>query len=257
MTINKHGLPRTVPEGIKRQIRQRCGFGCVICGLGFYEYEHFDPDYCDAHEHNPDGMTLLCSQCNQKRARNRLSAKTVAEANNNPKCLQQGFAHEMFDFHSEPLRIVFAGNTFYNCLHLIMINGTPILSVEPSPDENKPILLSGLFCDSAGRESLRIIENEWIVDSGYWDVECEGPKIIIRSAPRKICLALRMLPPEGIVIERLEMFYQGVFLKGNENVLEICYDGKNWHRWSGVSMKNFDVAISFIHGPLVANDACY
>ncbi|MXF04188.1 hypothetical protein FQ041_25950, partial [Escherichia coli] len=71
--INKHGLSRRIPETIKRQIRQRCGFGCVICGFGFYDYEHFKPDFVDAKIHDPNGMTLLCSQRNQKRARGRLS----------------------------------------------------------------------------------------------------------------------------------------------------------------------------------------
>ncbi|MHB0562224.1 hypothetical protein ACX3RA_15640, partial [Escherichia coli] len=60
--INKHGLSRRIPETIKRQIRQRCGFGCVICGFGFYDYEHFKPDFVDAKVHDPNGMTLLCSQ---------------------------------------------------------------------------------------------------------------------------------------------------------------------------------------------------
>jgi hypothetical protein len=76
--VNKHGLPRSIPSHIKQEIRQRCGFGCVICGFGFYDYEHFDPDFVDAKSHSPEGMTLLCSQCNQKRARKRLSVATVA-----------------------------------------------------------------------------------------------------------------------------------------------------------------------------------
>ena len=109
---NKHGLSRTIPGPVKRIIRQRCGFGCVICGLGFYDYEHFDPDFADATEHNPEGMTLLCSQCNQSRGRGRLSRETVAKANKNPKCLREGYANEMFDFHSEPIEIKFAGVSF-------------------------------------------------------------------------------------------------------------------------------------------------
>lgn len=256
MTINKHGLPRTVPESIKRQIRQRCGFGCVICGLGFYEYEHFDPDYCDAHEHNPDGMTLLCSQCNQKRARNRLSAFTVAEANKNPRCLQQGFANEMFDFHNKPLEVIFGGVRFYDCKHLIEINGTPIFSVESS-DDNSPILLSGVFCDSLGRESLQIKKNEWMVNSGSWDVECVGPRIIIRSAPRQISLILKMCPPEGIVVERMEMFYDGVWLKGTQDDLLVCYDGKSWQHWFGCNVSHCTIGISFSNRLSAANENIY
>lgn len=30
---NKYGLTRDIPEDVKRKVRKRCGFGCVICGL--------------------------------------------------------------------------------------------------------------------------------------------------------------------------------------------------------------------------------
>lgn len=30
--INKQGISRDIPDPIKRDVRQRCGFGCVICG---------------------------------------------------------------------------------------------------------------------------------------------------------------------------------------------------------------------------------
>ena len=76
----KYWLIRTVLADVKRAIRQRCGFSYVVCGLGFYDYEHFDPDFQDATEHNPRGMTLLCSQCNQKRARSQLPAMPGAIA---------------------------------------------------------------------------------------------------------------------------------------------------------------------------------
>lgn len=142
---NDHGLPRTIPEGVKREIRQRCGFGCVICGLGFYDYEHFAPDFVDATDHNPAGMTLLCPRCNQNRARGRLSRETVAEANQNPVCIRNGHANEMFDFHSDPIAVVFAGVTFYDCAHLIMVNGRSLLSVRPPQEVSSPMLLSGCF----------------------------------------------------------------------------------------------------------------
>ena len=256
-TKNRHGLSRRVPADVKRVIRQRCGFGCVICGFGFYEYEHFDPDFADATQHNPMGMTLLCSQCNQKRARGRLSAESVALANNNPKCLEQGFANELFDFHSEPLEIIFGGMEFYNCKHLIVVNERPILTVQPSPMPNSPMLLSGVFCDEMGRDMLKIKENEWSVKSDNWDVDIEGPRIIIRSAPRQISLVLKMNPPKGIIVERLDMTFEGVRFKGDEQTLQFTMDGSNWHKWSGCSVRNGYVGIAIETRPRAANDPVY
>lgn len=255
--INKYGLPRHIPAPVKREIRQRCGFGCVICGFGFYDYEHFDPDYVDAKSHNPAGMTLLCSQCNQKRARGRLSAATVAAANATPKCKQQGFSSEMFDFHPNPIAISIAGVTFYNCRHLIAVNGIPLLSVQPSFKEGLPVLLSGIFFDSVGRETFTIKDNAWSVDSEYWDVECEGPNITIRSAPGEIVLVIKMNPPSELSIERINMNYQGVHFRGGKGLLEISLDGKSWDRFRGVGMSNCKYGIFIENGPGAANDPIF
>lgn len=163
----------------------------------------------------------------------------------------------MFDFHNEPIKIVFAGVTFYDCQNLIVVNERPILSVQPSIEDGAPVRLSGVFCDSHGRETLIISENEWSVDSGNWDVECEGPRIVIRSAPRRIALVLRMNSPQGIIIERIDMFFEGVQFKGDENILKFSVDGKNWEKWTGCSMSHCNVGIAINTWPVAANDAVY
>jgi hypothetical protein len=44
---------------MKREIRQRCGFGCVLCGIRIYQYDHII-DYAQVQEHTADNITLLC-----------------------------------------------------------------------------------------------------------------------------------------------------------------------------------------------------
>ncbi len=255
---NKHGLPRTVPAHVKREIRQRCGFGCVVCGLAFYDYEHFDPDFADATEHNPAGMTLLCTQCNQKRARGRLSAQTVAAANADPKCLQQGFSNDWFDFSSEPIEVVFAGVSFYDCRYLIVVNGCPLLQVAPPIEPGQPVRLSGLFADANGKVTLRIRDNDFSVDSENWDVENVGPRITIRLGQGDISLVLRTDPPKRLIVERLEMQFQGVYFRGNMDVLEFSIDGgKGWHRWQGCSVAHCGIGIEINNAPRAANDPIY
>jgi hypothetical protein len=43
--VNKYGWPRDIPDDIKRFVRQKDGFGCVHCGRGIYQYDHFDPEF--------------------------------------------------------------------------------------------------------------------------------------------------------------------------------------------------------------------
>lgn len=242
--INKYGLGRTVPAAVKREIRSRCGFGCVICGLAYYDYEHFAPDFKDARAHNADGMTLLCMQCNQKRARGTLSVETVTRANLNPKCKQEGFASEMFDFGPEPVEVKFAGVTFYDCAVLIQIYGVDLLSFSPPKEEGGPVLFSGFLADSSGATTLKIVDNEWFAGDENWDVEVVGPQITIRRGPGDIALQLKVAPPHAIHIDRIDMNIDGYFLQGDEKSLRISRDGKNWSTFGAVGMSHCPVGIS-------------
>jgi hypothetical protein len=240
---NKFGLERKIPESIAREVRQRCGFGCVICGLSLYDYEHFDPDFKEATAHNTSGITLLCMQCNQKRNRKVLSVETVKCANENPKSLQQGFSNEAFDFGSNPIEIVFAGVTFINCDHWIRIDGTPILSIKNPEQNHAPYRLSGLFCNDVGEETLEITDNKWSVSTDNWDVECKGAKITIRKGSRDIVLVLKSDPPRKLIIERLNMYFKGIFLRGDQDVLRISDDGITWIEFQDIVTENFPVGI--------------
>ncbi|MFX1675233.1 hypothetical protein PWR63_23785 [Paraburkholderia sp. A2WS-5] len=251
---NRYGLSRRVPAGVRREVRRRCGFGCVICGLAYYDYEHFDPDFVDAREHNPAGMTLLCPNCNQKRARGRLSADTVATANANPKCLQQGFASELLDFASEPIDVKFAGVSFYDCRHLIVVNGIPILSVAPPAEPGLPMRLSGIFTDDTGRVTLKIDNNRFSVNPENWDVECTGPRIRILSARGEVALHLEMDPPNGIAIEQLNMSFGGAHLRGNSDILELSIREGQWNQLQQVSVARCHTGIAINVGPAAAND---
>jgi len=256
--VNKYGLPRRVPEPVQRAIRQRCGFGCVICGLAFYDYEHFDPEYADAKTHNPEGMTLLCSQHNQNKERGRLSTESVRRANDNPKCLQQGFSSEFFDFHNDPIRVSFSGVNFYDCQHLIIIHGVPVLSVSPPEDIGGPVRLSGFLCDSQGRESISIVNNQFAVNSGNWDVDIRGNVVTFREKLREISLQIKLDPPRGIVIEKINMLFRGVRLKGDQDKLEISYNnGQSWIRFSSCSMSHGYAGIVIGGQAIAANDESF
>lgn len=242
-SINKYGLSRTIPSSIKREIRKRSGFGCVICGFAWYDYEHFNPDYKDASKHNSDGMTLLCMQCNQKRRRGVLSAATVSLANKNPKCLQEGYSFEQFDLASNDLDISIAGTHYLNCENLIQINDMPILSLNRS-EEKETISISGIFYNSKGKKSLIIKENEWNALIDNWDVECKGNRIIIRDDLGNISLKIRIEPPSKIIVEKIDMKYKKILLNGNESVLKVSMDnGKNWNSLKSVSITNCKVGI--------------
>ncbi len=59
MSKNKHGLGRDIPRAVKTEIRERCGFGCVMCGQIPYDYDHLATPFIEATEHDPDDIVLL------------------------------------------------------------------------------------------------------------------------------------------------------------------------------------------------------
>jgi hypothetical protein len=241
---NRHGLKRAIPEDVKREIRRRCGFGCVVCGLGYYEYEHFNPDFKDAKEHSAEGMTLLCSQCNQKRARKTLSVETVVLANGNPKCKQAGFASERYDFWTDPVEVKIGGLTFLDCAALIRVNGVDILSFRAPENEGEPVRFSGFFSDNSGDGILNIVDNVWHAGGNSWDIETVGPVITFRRALGDISLKIRVKPPGAIVVEKIDMVYDGVFFRGGENFLSISFNGRDWQKFIGCNAIGGDVGIS-------------
>jgi hypothetical protein len=242
---NQHGLSRHIPSDIRMKVRKRCGFGCVLCGTALYDYEHFDPDFKDATEHKDAGITLLCMQCNQKRARGTLSVESVRAANENPRCLQQGFASESFDFGVDPIEVALAGVTFTACPILIQVNGYSLLSIDAPQQKAEPFRMSGLFADENGQITLSIKDNVWSVGDDNWDVECIGPRITIRKGKGDVSLVLRQEPPKRMVVEQLNMQFEGVYLRGTTDLLETSFDGKNWRKFSSVSMSNCAVGMAF------------
>ncbi len=78
--LNKYGLSRRIPAEIRRDVRQRSNFGCIICRRGFYQYEHIDPPYENAKEHNPENICCLCGACHDAVTRGQLSKRMIKNA---------------------------------------------------------------------------------------------------------------------------------------------------------------------------------
>lgn len=215
---NRHGLSRDIPEPIKRQVRQNCGFGCVVCGASIIEYEHVDPEFADATEHDAVKITLLCPQCHTKVTTGMWSKEKIKEAQSNPKCKQTGFSNEIFDLKSHPT-LLFGGIICTKCYIPIMVKGTPLFHFAAGEEPGAPFRLSETFCDSDGALSLEIKDNEWFALSSNWDVEISGRTITVRDAPRHISLKLTAHPPDSLIVEKLDMLLSGYHFIADEGVL--------------------------------------
>jgi hypothetical protein len=209
---NRHGLSRRIPSEIEREIRRQCGFGCVVCGCLIYTYEHIDPEFKDAKEHDPAKMALLCEKCHGHVTHRRWSKEKIKEARENPKCKQQGFASESewFDFGDGLPQIKVGGAQFLFSTCILRIFGQQLLAIRPPDEAGGPPRITGLFYDRDGNPTLTIEDNHWKVDGGVWDVTVIGPTITIRRGPGDIALVLRTEARRLISIDRMEMMFHCV-----------------------------------------------
>jgi hypothetical protein len=213
--INRFGLTRDIPDPIEREVRQRCGFGCVICGVAIYTYEHFNPPYKDAKVHDPKGITLLCGRCQDKTSRGQLSKQTIAEADAAPVARRKGYSFDVFDVGNvQPVIIV--GSVGFRCERAIMIGEATILGAKPPEEPGGPFRLTAMLCNKTSQEILKITDNVWRVPADNWDVQVEGQRITIRNQRSDIALVLRMEPRDLLVVERLRMFYRGALITCSE-----------------------------------------
>src|SRR5437016_5533012 len=99
--LNKYGLTRRPPAEVRRQIRQECNFGCVCCGLAIAQYEHIDPEFHEAKEHDPAKMAYLCGGCHDRVTRGVWSKAKVKADRKQPWAKQKGHCHDAFDIGAD------------------------------------------------------------------------------------------------------------------------------------------------------------
>lgn len=228
---NKYGLRRHIPNAKKRTVRQKCGFGCVVCGSALYQYHHVDP-FVSVTEHDPSRIILLCLECHGRVTSGLLSRQTVEKSALSPKCLEKGFSSFPLDMNSNgdsasDIRVIMGTTTFINVTSFININNQSMFLISPAEVSGAPARLSALFYDTSGFQIARIDKNEWQSASGNWDVEIVGRRIIVRQKIGELCLMLRSEPPDTLVVEKLNMTYQGFRVTADAQRVSIWWPGED------------------------------
>jgi hypothetical protein len=244
--VNQFGLSRDIPSPIKREVRKRCGFGCVVCGSFTYQYHHYNPPFRTARFHNPEGIILLCSNCHARVTKGLLSNGTVAKAANNPKCLEQGFSHFPLDIGDHFPLIHLGTTTFIGNPTVIKAFGNRLLAIDEPEEIGGPFRISAEFYNRKGHETCRLVENEWQGFSSNWDITGVGEVITVLSASGDIALRLRTISSNNeFLIEKLNMFYRGFRIILNNKGLTTTYlpDGRMWFQLGGATFVGNEAAI--------------
>ena len=245
MSTKPSKLTRHIPESVKLQVRQECGFGCVICGCAIIEYEHFGPEHKDANDHKAEGIALLCPTCHSKKTRGFINNERVSEARQSPKPIQDGKSHLALDVFDGPMRVRIGETVFEDVANLIEVDGESFLSIKKPTGEGLPPLITARFLDRDGKDVAKIVDNEWVGDSSAFDIRFRAQKVQVRSDRRQIDLELFVEDPSTLVVTRLDMKVGEKRIKGRagKRFSVISPNGTIEKAFTDRVVKDVDVAI--------------
>lgn len=204
-----------IPESIRREVRQRCGFGCVLCGLPLITYEHME-GWAKVQRHVASEITLLCDQHQRERTNGLLTVEQVRAADANPINIGRGVStpyglHFELDAH-RTVHAVIGGNRFSTSKQtesaLIAVDDTDLVWV--AIDDQGGVYLHMNIFDENNNLALVVVRNEVQYRSSIWDVTFEGTTLTLREAAKALLLEVRFLPPRTISIDRGSLLYNGV-----------------------------------------------
>ncbi len=234
MTANRNNLNRSIDAATKRTVRQRCGFGCVICGSGIIQYHHFDPPFAEATRHDPSGITLLCGRCHDRAERGIISVAQVSEANLSPWCKQSGYSRDLLFIGDGNIPVRF-GSSRVRAATVVMFDDNVIFGLSRPEELRGPLRLNAVITDEGEAELLRIVDSEWQIGIERYDIRTAGDTLTVNDAPGDIVLEMSLAAGAEIQIRRLRMKYRGFSIAAdNSSFTLVAPDGATFKHVSDV-----------------------
>ncbi len=184
-----------IPESIKREVRQQCCFGCAICGMPFFQYDHIE-EYADVKEHTADNLVLLCPNHHSAKTTKKLSKERIREAKIRPfnatRSHTSGFKVEP----SKRLITMLGSNTATSRhpngtgdYHPIWINGKSFFTIHSNEGW---LSVSIVVTNERGDVLLAVSKGELKISTTAWDYIYEGDNIKIRAGLGAVLLDLNL-----------------------------------------------------------------
>lgn len=184
-----------IPEAMKREVRKECGFGCAICGMPFFQYDHIE-EYAVVKEHTAENLVLLCPNHHTAKSTDKLSPERVIEAKRAPFNVNKPLTSAYKVEPSKEIVTLLGSNMLtgwrpelLNEYFLVWVNGKSFFTIHSDEDW---LTISVDITDSSGKVLLSVKRGELIVSTDAWDYVYEGDNIKIRSGLGQIILDLNL-----------------------------------------------------------------
>jgi hypothetical protein len=234
-----------LPLPLKREVRQRCGFGCVLCGFPIYEYDHI-LGWANVRRHNAAEITLLCKDHHGAKTAGFLPNERVIEANKHPWNLRAGVTkpYELFysgdEFHIEMgVKVSGTARGPHTAITVIQVDDEPLLWLVL---EDNHYLLNLKVYDSQRRLALYIADNELVLNTQSWDIEIVGTRLTIREAARDILFDVFFKPPSTVIVKRGWFICNGIELLVSRDWFALLNTSSLYR---DIAVENANVALYF------------
>lgn len=212
-------MPENRPDlslPLMREVRQRCGFGCVLCGFPIYEYDHI-LGWSKVRRHVATEITLLCDQHHKAKTAGFLPNERVVEGNSRPWNRRADV--------TKPYDLYYSGNEFIVKIGPYQFSGTnrgPRTVAEAIRIDGEALIWMALedghfllnlsVYDCANKLIMKISDNEMVLNTHSWDIEIAGTRLTIREGLAKILFDILFQPPSTVIIKRGRILRNGIEL---------------------------------------------
>jgi hypothetical protein len=198
---------------MKREVRRRCAFGCVLCGKPLYAYDHIVP-FEQVTEHAVDNLVLLCDSHHREKTNLLLTEAQVRRALERPFNLVAGQSSPYGLRYEGGIALVEIGSVGFSWTDLrrfpfvvpLVIDNLPIVALALQ-DGN--LLVTMQLLDSDNQLLVNIRRNELVYSIVPWDITFVGQHLTVRTGTRQVFAQLRFDPPSAVAIERASLFHNG------------------------------------------------
>lgn len=244
-----------IPTEIKRAVRERCGYGCVVCGAQPYDYDHII-EYEEVKCHEAENLTLLCKHHHGEKTLCNLPRELVEKANASPyNLIDENTKSRTLYYFGRSVEVRVGGNIFKYQDMLegfsfvpIQIDEEPIISFKY---ENGNLLLSLRAFDRNNNLVVEIVENEISHTTEIWDADWKANKLSIREGNGRYLLRMIFEAPNILTIDK------GYFHFNHTDLLldsDLLFLGNTGNRIHGNESLNCTVGMAFSgYGPYSAS----
>ncbi|HHR0837580.1 TPA: HNH endonuclease [Klebsiella aerogenes] len=240
-----------IPEPMKREVRQQCFFGCAICGMPFFQYDHV-VEYSEIKEHTADNLVLLCPNHHAMKTAGKLDKEIVSAAKKNPfnstrettSSLKIEGAKEVdVIIGSSKYKGVFSGEGSEN-FRAIVIDNHDFLTIH---NENGILSISVNLTDEHAKSILKVDRGELKVWTDTWDFDYPRTDVIVRKNLGDILLNMKLSSSEIHITKGSFYIGKGAGISIENKCISVINNGIEISRIMDASFSGGDDSIGFYY----------